>query len=113
MTLDDDMDVPVDVRRELMAAAQAKQISYGWLCSIFRRGRATATIGPTGQFPYGKLDANDEGELAVAIAADPRHGVIRFEFGKAVSFLALPAGHALQLASILIAKAEELDRSTQ
>jgi hypothetical protein len=108
---DDDMDVPADVRRELMDAAIAKQLSYGWLCEIYRRGAKTAKIvGPTGDFPYGPLDADDEGGLAVAIAVDPRHGVVRFEFGKPVGWLALPAGHARQLAAVLLAKADELDR---
>ncbi len=106
----DDMDIPVDLRRELLAAAQAKHLSYSWLCSVYRRGASTATIGPTGRFPYGRLDADDEGELAVAISADPAHGVVRFAFGKLIGHLALPAGHARQLAAVLLAKAAELDR---
>lgn len=104
------MDVPADIRRELLTVATAKQLSYGWLCSIYRLGAKSRTIGPTGEFPYGVLDPHDEGELAVAIAADPQHGVIRFEFGKLINFLALPAGHARQLAAVLLAKADELDR---
>jgi len=105
------MDVPADLRRELMDAATRLSCSYAWLCSIYRRGAVTAKIiGPTGEFPYGRLGADDEGELAVGIAADPRHGVVRFEFGKSIVSLALPAGHARQLAAVLVEKADELDR---
>lgn len=114
-TNDEDMDVPADLRRQLMDAAIAKQISYGWLCGLYRAGliagRATK-IGETGAFPYGKLGANDQGELAVAIAADPQQGVVRFEFGKSIAWLALPAAHARQFAAVLVAKADELDRKT-
>lgn len=106
----EDADLPEDLRRELVAAATAKGLSYGWLCEIYRRG-VNVKIGATGRgFPYGKLDAHDEGEIAVAIAADRRHGVVRFEFGKSVSWLALPATHARQLGELLIAKADEVDK---
>lgn len=115
MADDDDMDVPVDLRRQLMDAAVAKQISYSWLCGLYRAGLLAGramTIGETGAFPYGKLGPDDEGELAVAVAADPQHGVVRFEFGKSIAWLALPAAHARQFAAVLIAKAAELDRKT-
>ncbi len=110
---DEDMDVPTEMRRELMAAAIAKQLSYGWLCRVYRAGLLAGrdqTIGETGAFPYGKLAPDDEGELAVAIAADPRQGVVRFDFGKSIKWLALPAGHARQLAALLIDKASELEQ---
>lgn len=110
---DDDLDLPIELRRELMQAATHKQLSYGWLCGIYRRGLVAgraATIGPTGEFPYGQMGPDDEGELSVAVATDPAHGVVRFEFGKSISWLALPAGHARQFAALLIAKANELER---
>ena len=35
-----DDDIPLDVRRELMACAVGNgRISYGWLCDVFRKGR--------------------------------------------------------------------------
>jgi hypothetical protein len=111
--LADDLDVPAEIRRELMDAAVAKQISYAWLCGLYRAGLLAGramTIGETGAYPYGKLGADDEGELAVAVAADPQHGVVRLEFGKSIAWLALPAGHARQFADVLRGKADELDR---
>lgn len=114
MTNNTDFDVPAELRRDLMAAALAKQLSYAWLCDIYRQGvyagRAT-TIGPTGAFPYGDLGPDDEGELAVAIAADPRHGVVRFEFGKPVAWLALPPAHARQLAALLLENATTVEKA--
>jgi hypothetical protein len=110
---DEDMDLPIEMRRELMAAAVDKQLSYGWLCGIYRAGLLAgraAKIGATGEFPYGKLDRDDEGELAVAVAADPHNGVVRFEFGKSITWLALPPAHARQFAAVLLDKAREVER---
>lgn len=105
----DDMEVPDDLRHELRAAAIKLGCSYAWLIGIYRRG-FSAKLGETGRYPYGPLDRHDEGELAVAIAADPKNGVIRFEFGKPVAWLALPATHARQLSKLLAAKADELEK---
>jgi hypothetical protein len=66
--------------------------------------------GPTGRFPFGRLGADDDGELAVAMAADPQHGVIRIHFGTPVEWVALPAGVARAFGQALIEKADELDR---
>jgi hypothetical protein len=67
-------------------------------------------IGATGQFPYGKQDDTDEGQLATAIGIDPKSGVIQIEFGKPVAWLSLPAVEARKLAAILIEKAEQLEK---
>ena len=66
--------------------------------------------GPTGEYPLGKLEAGDEGELKVAIAADPRNGVVRVEFGTTVGWLAMPPSGARSLAAMLIEKADELEK---
>lgn len=116
MSEQDDMDLPIELRRELMTVATVKQVSYAWLCGIYRAGLLAgraAKIGATGAFPYGNLGPSDEGELAVAVATDRRHGVIRMEFGKSIAWLALPAGHARQFAALLIDKAGELERGLQ
>lgn len=67
-------------------------------------------LGATGRFPYGQADATDEGELAAAVAADPRNGVVRIEFGKPVAWLSLPAKAARAFAALLVSKADELER---
>jgi hypothetical protein len=71
---------------------------------------ADVLVGATGAYPYGKLDANDEGELRIALATDERHGIIRVIFGKQVGSLGLPSREARGLAKMLIEKADELDQ---
>ena len=102
-------EVPEDLRKELLECATAKQISLEWLVNLYRRG-FNAKMGATGQYPYGKLHKDDQGELTVAMAVDRSQGVLRMEFGKPVAWLALPAAHARHLAKLLTASADELDR---
>lgn len=68
------------------------------------------TLGATGRFPYGRLEASDEGELRVAIAADVRNGVVRVEFGKPIAWFALPSGLAREWARALLEKADDVDK---
>ena len=35
--MESDKDIPLDLRRELMQCATDKQISYQWLCGIYRK----------------------------------------------------------------------------
>jgi hypothetical protein len=70
------------------------------------------TFGPTGRFPYGKLNDSDEGEVAMGIVADPFNGVVRLDFGKPVAWLGLPSVVARELARMLVEKADEVDRLT-
>lgn len=67
-------------------------------------------LGATGQFPRGKADATDEGELRLAMAADHQQGIVRILFGKPIAWLGLPSTEARQWAAMLIEKADELDR---
>lgn len=60
------------------------------------------------EYPRGRVGSDDEGTLAFAIAADPEHGVVRLEFGKAVSWLGMEPKDAVKLAEMLIAKAREV-----
>lgn len=66
--------------------------------------------GPTGKFPWGKAYSDDEGELNVAIAADPAAGVVRLDFGTSVKWVSLPPASARELAAVLIAKAAECEK---
>ena len=69
-----------------------------------------AKIGATGEFPYGKADADDEGELQMALASDHGNGIVRIMFGKPIGWLGLPSVQARALAALLIEKADELER---
>ncbi len=66
------------------------------------------TLGTTGLFPRGQLNADDEGEIRLAIAADRKAGIVRIEFGKPVGWLGLPAQAALELAERLSLQAAKL-----
>ena len=66
-------------------------------------------LGATGQFPRGKVDERDEGELRMAIAADHQHGIVRVEFGTPVAWLGLPANEARGLARLLLDAAQKLE----
>ena len=69
-----------------------------------------AILGPTRKFPFGKVDATDEGELRMGMYADHRAGIVRLEFGKAIAWVGLPSQQARELGQLLIEKADELDR---
>lgn len=57
--------------------------------------------GATGAFPEGKLHAGDEGELRMAVGRAP-DGNVHINFGKDVSWLALPPNAAKEFAALLM-----------
>ena len=61
------------------------------------------------QFPFGKIDATDEGELQLALAADHANGIVRIEFGKPVAWLGLPSQAAREFGRLLVEHANALD----
>jgi hypothetical protein len=61
-------------------------------------------LGATGQFPHGKLNADDEGELRLAIS---RQGdLIRIDFGKPVAWLGLYSKEARAFAEAILKHAK-------
>ena len=62
------------------------------------------------EYPLGRIGGEDEGSLAIAVAADKDHGIVRIDFGKSVEWLALPPKECVALAEMLIAKAREISR---
>jgi hypothetical protein len=56
-------------------------------------------LGATGEFPEGRLDECDEGELKIAVGAKDSNVIINF--GKPVAWLALDAKRARSLAELL------------
>lgn len=67
-------------------------------------------LGPTGKYPQGKADESDDGEIRMALAADPGAGIVRIIFNTPTAWLGLPSLEARGLARLLIEKADELDR---
>lgn len=65
-------------------------------------------IGATGEFPDGKLNEHDEGELAVAITSDPKSRRIIMEFGKEIACIAMTPEEADGFGDLLKRRATEL-----
>lgn len=65
-------------------------------------------FGKTGNFPNGKMNEHDEGELRYGVAADPEAGVVVLNFGTPVAALGLPPQNAIELGMALIKKAQTL-----
>jgi len=63
---------------------------------------------PTGWFPRGKLNENDEGALKCVISQEK--GVVRIDFNKKIAWIGLPPDHALAFAKLIIQHATMLKR---
>jgi hypothetical protein len=66
----------------------------------------TDKLGATGEFPRGKLNADDEGALNCSITHGA--GVVRIDFGKEIAWLAMDPGLAINFASAIMVHAREL-----
>ena len=66
-------------------------------------------LGATGRYPLGKLGDHDEGEIAFAVAADPKSKKVLIDFGKPVAFIGMTGAQAAELGRMLISKAKELE----
>jgi hypothetical protein len=66
------------------------------------------SVGATGQFPHGRVDANDLGELKVACYV--KNGKLILDFGKDLSWLAMTKEEAKILTMGLLKMAEKLPR---
>lgn len=65
-------------------------------------------LGPTGTFPRGKLNEDDEGGLQLAVASDKSSKTVIVDFGKPVVWIGLGPEEALALAAMLERRAKEL-----
>jgi hypothetical protein len=63
-------------------------------------------LGPTGDFPKGKLDATDEGGLNIAITTYRK--TVRVDFFKPTAWFALPPEEALAFASLIVKHAMDI-----
>lgn len=67
-------------------------------------------LGPTGQYPRGKIDPNDDGELNLAIGAVD--GKVKIEFGIKVAWLAMYPEQARTMAASLVYMADKAEKET-
>lgn len=58
-------------------------------------------LGPTGEFPDGKLNKDDEGQIKIAIGADLDNKKVVIDFGTLVAWIAMSPQEARQLAEVI------------
>lgn len=63
-------------------------------------------LGPTKDFPLGKLNETDEGGIQIAIGKES--GNVRVDFGSPVAWFALPPDQALAFASAIVKHAWDI-----
>lgn len=61
-------------------------------------------------YSEGRVGATDEGDLAIAVAADPAKGIVIIDFGKNLSWLGMGPEQAVHLAKMLIEKARAVSK---
>lgn len=59
-------------------------------------------------YSEGRLGAHDEGDLAFAVAADPKKNVVIVDFGKPVQWMAFPPEQVNELINLLMTKLRDL-----
>lgn len=68
-----------------------------------RRPPAEA-LGPTGQFPHGKLTPSDEGEIRIGLTHVD--GKVVFDFGKPTAWIGFTPAQARDIAVLLLKNAD-------
>ena len=68
---------------------------------VFRK----ANVGPTGQFPDGKMSKHDEGEIAFAVGHP--NGKVVIDFGSPVAWVGMEPQQAVALAQTLLSHAKK------
>ena len=78
-----------------------------------RRFLDTISLGGTGNFPRGKIDRLDEGEIKFAIAADHQTETVLVNFGKQVVWLGMTPDEAIEVSNSLRDKAIEIKTNSK
>ena len=73
--------------------------------------RRKRKFGATGEFPEGRLNTSDEGELVMGVAHDSAHVVV--SFGKPIAWLGMSPKDARGLAGLLLTHAEAVEGGAQ
>lgn len=68
---------------------------------------SVVVLGPTGEYPNGKLGSDDQGELTIAIGAED--GLVKLEFGTPVAWLAVSPSDAATIAASLLHMAKRAE----
>lgn len=63
--------------------------------------------GPTGDFPQGKLNEDDEGGLQIGVTTES--GKVVIEFGTPIRWIAMAPEQAIELGKLLTQRAEAIN----
>ena len=72
---------------------------------------AVEMLGATGEFPGGKLNEHDEGELQFRIGADTERKKVVIDFGKSISWIGFNPEDARELAIALLEAADKAQKN--
>ncbi|HYM31837.1 MAG TPA: hypothetical protein VEU47_11080 [Candidatus Cybelea sp.] len=61
----------------------------------------TTKLGATGTYPDGSFGPHDEGSIQLAVAHDSK-GNVHIDFGKDLSWLAMPSAQAINFARLIL-----------
>lgn len=59
----------------------------------------------------GRIGPDDDGDIALAIGSDPDKELVIIDFGKEVTWLAMPPQQAVEIAQMLIKHARTISKS--
>lgn len=78
---------------------------------LFNQQRANVrpVLGATGQFPEGKLNDDDEGEIRIAIGST--EGKVVMDFGKPVAWIGFTPEQARDVSELLLKQIEVLEQA--
>lgn len=94
------------VRGELMLAHPEMTFEEADRRARAAEGVVAVKLGPTGDFPRGKFNADDEGGLTIAVGTKDKTLII--EFGTPTKWIGVPKAEALAFANLIRKHAETL-----
>lgn len=95
-----------------MNEEQMKKIMEGFKEKIPQLNMADQlNLGPTGKFPMGHLNQDDEGEIRIGITSS--NGKVVIDFGKPIHWIGFSPEQAKQIAETLIARADGILGTTE
>lgn len=89
-----------DVFKKSMPADQSKRLN-----DLLNQDKTASSLGATGNFPDGKLNENDEGEIMVGITSAEDRVILNF--GKPVHWIGFTKDQAKQIAESLLKHANK------
>lgn len=78
---------------------------------VRKKAAEVQPLGATGEFPRGKIEPSDEGEIRFAVGADQETQTVVLDFGKPVAWIGMTPEQAVEIAQSLIEKARLVSKT--